>query len=123
MRILLTLFVLLFSSSVFAENFYCNVKAHEFSENKWKDLPDNVFLIKYNNQNLIMTDTMINFDWNFEIVKYDDDHLSGIIATKAEYGISPYLETIFFNKKKMYIVFTFSSDFGITINEGTCYRN
>ena len=53
MKTLLTLFVLLFSSSVVGENLYCNVKAHGFDENEWIDYKDNVFLIEYDTQNTL----------------------------------------------------------------------
>ena len=54
MKILFTLFVLLFSSSVVANNYYCNVTAHGFQGNEWRNYPDNVFLITYDNKNLLM---------------------------------------------------------------------
>ena len=122
MKILFTLFVLLFSSSTFANNFYCNVTAHGFEGNEWRNYPDNVFLITYDNKNLIMTDTMINADWNFKIIKNDNDHISAIIATESMYGMSPYLESIIFYKEELYIIFAYIAENGVTINKGQCFR-
>ena len=107
----------------FANNFYCNVDSYGFDGNKWRSYPDNVFLITYDKQNLIMTDTMINSDWNLEIIKNDKDHISAVIASGAEFGFRPRLESVIFYKKELFVVSTFSSHDGININKGQCFRN
>ncbi len=114
--------VLMWCNVGFANNFYCNVDAYGFDGNKWRSYPDNVFLITYDNQNLIMTDTMINMDWNFEIIKNDKDHISAVITSEKKSGLRPVLESIIFYKKKLFVVFAYSADDGITINKGQCFR-
>lgn len=120
MKILLTFFVLLFSPSIIAKEFYCKVSAHGFDNNVWRDYPDNIFLIKYDNYNFKLTDTMINLDWNFEIIVNDNDHISAIIDTNLN-GTRPYFESVLFYKNQNYILVSYLANDGVTINKGNCY--
>ena len=120
MKFFLTFFVLLFSPLIIAKEFYCKVSAHGFDNNVWRDYPDNIFLIKYDNYNFKLTDTMINMDWNFEIIVNDNDHISAIIDTNL-YGIRPYFESLLFYKNQNYILVSYLANDGVTINQGNCY--
>ena len=122
MKILLTLFVLLFSSSVVAEKLTCNVEAHGF-ENAWKNYPDNVFIIDYDDNNLLKIDTMIDIDWNYTIIRNDDDHVFGIILNERFANFLPYYETVTIYKKNLYIITTYVDDKDVTINRGYCRKN
>ena len=121
MKILLTFFVLLFSPSIIAKEFYCKVSAHGFDNNVWRDYPDNIFLIKYDNYNFKLTDTMINLDWNFEIIVNDNDHISAIIDTNLN-ELVHILSQYYFTKIKITFYFYSATD-GVTINKGNCYQN
>ena len=113
---------LLWCNIGFANKFSCKVDTYGFENNEWHSYPDNIFLISYDNQNLIMRDTYINLDWNFKIIKNDKDHISAVSATGVESTASPYFESLIFYKKKLYMVFSYSADDGITINKGQCFK-
>ena len=121
MKILLTLFVLLFSSSVVAEKLFCNVKAHGFDTQKWRDYDDNVYIIEYDNQNLFRLDTMTNIDKKLRVIKNNNNTISAILIQDYTNSFSPNIATITIYKEKLFIVSMWANDTGVTINRGPCY--
>ena len=124
MKILLTLFVLFFSSSVVADKFSCDVDTHNYDGHLgvWMDLSDNVYLIEINFQNLNRLDTMTNIEEDYKIIKNNNEVIVAIAVKDAENKWSTSIKTINFYKQKSFIVSMFANDTGVTINKGYCVR-
>ena len=123
MKILLTIFVLFFSFSAFSETVYCNVEAHGFDRDKWRDYPDNIFIITYNNNTLTKTDTMINLSKTYDVIKNNNNVVIGIILDEKSGapGVST-LRSITIHKDTGNIITLYNDDLGVTINMGKCFN-
>ena len=122
MKIQFMLLILFFSAGVFAEQLYCNVDVHGFDREKWRDYPDNTFIIEYDNNTLNRLDTKINLDDTFAVIKNNNEVVIGILV-KDSYtpGIST-VRTITIHKDKGEYISTYNDDLGITINKGICFN-
>ena len=73
------LLILFFSAGVFAEQLYCKVDVHGFDREKWRDYPDNTFIIEYDKNILNRLDTKINLDDTFAVIKNNNEVVIGIL--------------------------------------------
>ncbi len=134
MKILFTLFVLLLSSSLFAEKYICNVKVHIKNNSTtdpnvvegipyddWTDLDNYTILFQKLNDELSMKyldEEYKDFpEFKFNIIHQDQRYVYGnaidILDVKDSHNI-------YFNKEYNLFTYFYYSDYGIAIYEGFC---
>ena len=127
MKILLTLFVLLFSSSVVAEEIVLECKwdvhAKDYTEdNRWITFDQmQKFKLTIKKNEMVLYDYLLGFNWKppFEIKNNNKDYIIGTVVENLADG--PSTSFITYTKQNGYTVMM-SSDyvFGLTVQTGYC---
>ena len=121
MKILISFFVLFFTTITFAENYYCNVDVHGFDK-IWKDYEARTVIIEYDNNNMHRIDTTYDTKTKYNVIKNNNEIITGILLRKN--GQINSFRSITIYKKELRIVSIYYDhngiDNGITTLIGSC---
>ena len=123
MKILISFLILFFSSNVLAEKLYCNGEVHGFDK-FWKDYKDRTIIIQYTNKIIYRTDTHKNYKYEYDVIKNNDEIITGVLMRKT--GQINSFRSLTIYKKVSQIVSIYydynGEDNGVTTFIGSCNK-
>ena len=124
MKILLTLFVLLCSSSVIAENviLYCNLDTHvKFRNESWEDLDKRKFQVTIKDEWIQVYNLTAEIDvGEFYIIANTTNYINAILDESDE---DSWIKMFAYNKINGYTKLFTTNNVGETIHLGWCLDN